>query len=330
VLAEALATAPNRTDVLVAAGELQQDFGQHEQALGYYRKAADLEPQQADHWLHMARAQVALSFLPAARESIARALELAPDSVDAVGFAVRLDMTEGKGPNALERALALRHRKPNDALAALLEGDVRTALGQHAEAARAYAESVSLHRSLPAVIRLSQARQLAGAGDPLSPLRDWLRDRPEDLAARGMYAIFLDQAGRADAAIAQYEQVLDGGRPDPVMSNNLAMLYLSKGDSRAEALARQAYRLAPTNGAIADTLGWILVKKGSKDEGLRLLREAVAQAPQEPEIGLHLAEALVGADQRAEARQLLEKLLEAHPEFAGRKRAQELLKSASG
>jgi putative PEP-CTERM system TPR-repeat lipoprotein len=330
VLTEALAAAPNRADVLIAAGELQQDFGQHEQALGYYRKATDLEPLQPEHWLHTARAQAALGFQPAARESVERALGLAPDSADAVAFAARLDLTDGKNAEALERTLALRRRQPRDAVAALLEGDVRSALGQHREAARAYGESVSMQRSLPAVIRLSQARQLAGTADALAPLRDWLGDKPDDIAARGMYGIFLDQAGRADDAIAQYERVLEVGRPDPVMSNNLAMLYLGKGDPRAEALARQAYQLAPTNGAIADTLGWILVKKGSKDEGLRLLREAVAQAPQEPEIQLHLAEALVGVGQRAEARQLLEKLLGANAEFDGRQRALELLKSAGG
>ncbi|MDZ7644748.1 MAG: tetratricopeptide repeat protein [Woeseiaceae bacterium] len=57
--------------------------------------------------------------------------------------------------------------------------------------------------------------------------------------------------------------------------NNLAWLYFTSGDSRAEALARRAYEAAPDNGSVADTLGWILVSNGSLDEGVDLLRRAV-------------------------------------------------------
>lgn len=330
VLAEALATAPNRPDLLIAAGALQQDFGHHEQALGYYRKAVELDPEQANHWLHLARAQAALNYLPAARESSDRALKLAPASVDVVALAVTLDVMDGKNDAALARVLELRRRLPRDADAALLEGDMRSTLGQYSEAARAFAESANLRRSLVAVIRQAQASQRAGLRNAGAPLRDWLRDHPDDLPARAMNAIFLEQEGRIDLAIAEYERVLAAGQPDAVMSNNLAMLYFQKGDPRAESMARQAYRLAPTNGAIADTLGWILVKKGSQDEGLRVLREAVAQAPEEPEIQLHLAEALANAGQAAEAREILQKLLAGKKEFAGRQRAQELMRKAGG
>ncbi len=114
------------------------------------------------------------------------------------------------------------------------------------------------------------------------------------------------------------------------MLNNLAWRYFEKGDPRAEALARDAHRQAPTNGAIADTLGWILVRKGAHDEGIRLLREAASLAPDEPEIQLHLAEALVTAGKSGEARQLLGKLLEGNREFAARNRAQDLLRKAGG
>jgi Flp pilus assembly protein TadD len=145
-----------------------------------------------------------------------------------------------------------------------------------------------------------------------------------------MLAILQDQAGRDDQAIQEYERVLASGQPDAVMSNNLAVLYQKKGDPRAESMARQAYRLAPTNAAIADTLGWILHSKGARDEGIRLLREAAALAPQEPEIQLHLAEALLAAGHASEARTILAKLMDGSTDFVGRSRAQELLRKAGG
>lgn len=330
VLAEAIAAAPNRSDALAAAGRLQSDFGQHEQALGYFRKAADLEPQVAAHWVNLARAQGALDYGPAARESLERALKLEPDSVDVVAFAAKLDIAQKRGEQGLARVVELRRRLPRDAGAALLEGDTRSSLGQYAQAASAYAESRRLQPSAAAAVREAQARQLAGQADADAPLREWLRQHPDDLPARAMHAVVLDQGGQADLAIKEYERFLATGQRDPVMLNNLAWRYFEKGDPRAEALARDARRLAPTNGAIADTLGWILVRKGAHDEGIRLLREAASLAPDEPEIQLHLAEALVTAGEAVEARQLLGKLLEGKREFAARDRAQELLRKAGG
>jgi tetratricopeptide (TPR) repeat protein len=278
----------------------------------------------------MARAQGALDYGPAARESVGRALALEPQNVDAVGLSVMFDVADGRREAALARVLELRRRLPQDSAAALLEGDLRSTLGQHAEAAAAFAQSARLKPSLAATVRLAQSRQLAGQRDAIAPLRDWLKTRPGDLPARAMMAILLDQSGQVEPAMREYERVLASGEPDAVMSNNLAVLYQKMGDGRAEALARQAYRLAPTNAAIADTLGWILHSKGAREEGIRLLREAAGLAPQEPEIQLHLAEALLDAGQAGEARAILARLVDGGSEFAGRPRAQELLRRAGG
>jgi tetratricopeptide (TPR) repeat protein len=126
----------------------------------------DLEPEEAGHWLRLARAQAALGYQPAARESADRALALAPQSVDVVALAVTLDVMEGKNDAALARALTLRRQQPQDANAALLEGDIRSTLGQHAEAARAFGDSVRLKRSLAGIIRQAQASHREPAERP--------------------------------------------------------------------------------------------------------------------------------------------------------------------
>ncbi len=330
VLGEVLAAAPDRADVLAAVGHLQLDFGAYEQALGHFRKAADLEPGRAEHWLNMARAQAALDYGPAARESVDKALALEPDSVAAVSFAVLMDLRDGRKDAALDRALDLRKRVPRDAGAAMLEGDVRSSLGQHALAAGAYAEAARLQPQLAAVVRLARSRMRAGLRDADAPLRDWLKEHPDDLQGRSVLAAMLHEAGQVERAIVEYERLLDSGRPNAAIANNLAWLYFERGDARAEALARQAYALAPTSGAIADTLGWILVNKGSTEEGIKLLRAAAARSPGEPEIQLHLAEGLAKAGQADEARRVLTTLLAGDRPFNGRDRARQLLASLGG
>lgn len=330
VVTEALEAAPGRADVLAAAGALYLDFNQHDQALGYLRRAVDLEPERPDLWIAMARAQSAQGFAPAARESIERALRLDPDSVAAVGLAAMMDVREGKREAGLARAVALRKRRPQDAGAAMLQGDMHAALSQFSEAERAYAEAGRLRQGLPALVRQIQVRRQAGAADPIAPMRAWVQSHPDDLQARAMFGVFLQDIGEVEQARAQYEKVVASGRPDPVTANNLAVIYQERGDPRAEELARQAWRGAPKSGAIADTLGWILVGKGAHEEGVRLLREAAALAPQIPEIQLHLAEGLIKSGAPGEARGVLEKLLSGDRQFAGRARAQELMNNLGG
>ncbi|HSN70171.1 MAG TPA: tetratricopeptide repeat protein, partial [Steroidobacteraceae bacterium] len=84
--------------------------------------------------------------------------------------------------------------------------------------------------------------------------------------------------------------------------------------------------LAPENGAITDTLAWILVEKGDLRRGIDLLRKAADQAPNVPDIRYHLAAALARDGRAAEARSILAELLESERPFQSRPQAETLLK----
>ena len=98
--------------MLAAAGRLQQDFGDHEQALGYFRKAADLEPQVAAHWINLARAQ-------ANAEQVVASLAKAPLDAAGLGPVTVRVVTPASGTRdgerwdvsrSLEQVLAQRRR----------------------------------------------------------------------------------------------------------------------------------------------------------------------------------------------------------------------------
>jgi cellulose synthase operon protein C len=93
--------------------------------------------------------------------------------------------------------------------------------------------------------------------------------------------------------------------------NNLAWLYGERGDSRGETLARRALAGAPQSGPVADTLGWILLKSGNSEEGLKILKQAHDLDKKNPEIEYHLGAALLKAGQNDEARQALEQAIAA-------------------
>src|SRR5207237_10748132 len=73
--------------------------------------------------------------------------------------------------------------------------------------------------------------------------------------------------------------------PDSALGlNNLAYLYaehLNQLD-KAYQLAQKARELQPENGLVADTLGWILYKRGNYQQALALLQESVSKMPENP------------------------------------------------
>jgi len=119
-------------------------------------------------------------------------------------------------------------------------------------------------------------------------------------------AEYLSASGSADRAIAEYEAALKLSAGNPVLLNNLAVLYQQKGDPRALETAERAYSGAPNAPAIQDTYGWILVGAGQVDEGLKLLRSSAKALAGVPEAQYHLGAALARKGEAAEARRLLE------------------------
>ena len=81
----------------------------------------------------------------------------------------------------------------------------------------------------------------------------------------------------------------------------------------------------PDNGAIVDTLGWILVENGELVEGEELLRQAVEMENGRPDIRYHHAAALARLERTDEARTALEEILSGDLQFSSRTDAEKLL-----
>jgi len=70
-------------------------------------------------------------------------------------------------------------------------------------------------------------------------------------------------------------------------------------------LARKAHALDPDNGAVKDTLGWMLHLSGRHEEGAALLAEATAKLPRNAEIWRHWGEALAAEGKGEDAARVL-------------------------
>ena len=128
-------------------------------------------------------------------------------------------------------------------------------------------------------------------------LKQHIEKLPKDLAARMLLAerqISDDLSG----AMATYEVALQQNPNNYIASNNLAYLYLQKGDiTKAKVYGQKAVELKPNNPAALDTLAQIYVAEKDYKEALNLYERVITDTMQNEEIYLNYVEALFLAEE---------------------------------
>lgn len=317
---------PNHPVALATLGNIQLLSGDANSALSTYKKLAELAPQSVEARLALARAQFANKQPAAARASLLKARELAPESGAVRDALLQLDLSERKFDEALQTARQLQTDQPKSPLGYEREGDVRVAQGQSAQAVVPYEQALSRGQSSAGVIKLMRALHFSGNTRRVDEqLASWLKRYPQDRLVRAYAAEYYLVTGRNRNAIDQYEYLV---RLEPDRANylnNLANLYQSEHDKRAQTTAERALKLAPDSPGIQDTLGWILVEKGEVSAGLAYLKKAVSAAPRAASVRYHYAVALARSGDTRQAKKELQALLASQPRFAEAEAARKLL-----
>lgn len=192
-----------------------------------------------------------------------------------------------------------------------LAGDVAMARSQWQNAIAHYRNGLAKGGGVELAGGLYEAHRRAGnASQGRAAVEALTRERPRDLAIRLLLSQAQTDAGLQKDAQATLLTVLKmGGESAPVL-NNLANLQWQAKDPAALQTAERAFKLAPADPVVLDTLGWMLAQKGQTDAALKHLREARLRSPQNPEIRYHLAWVLAKTGRAAEARQELEAALQ--------------------
>jgi tetratricopeptide (TPR) repeat protein len=133
-------------------------------------------------------------------------------------------------------------------------------------------------------------------------------------------------AGHPAEAKALYEKVLTTRSDLPGAKNDLAWILASEGTDleRALSLAQEAQQAEPENAEIADTLGYVYLKKGLSDPALQQFKYAVELAAraandvqvERPEYHYHLGLALKALGRNDEAAVAFERALQLDAKFA--------------
>lgn len=319
------ALAPNEAASLDLLAQAATAAGKHALALESLQKLAALLPRSADIQLRIARSELVLQQKGPALVAAHKALALEPGRDEALLLASAL-MLDGRAfEDALKLAVAAQQQRPKAAIGFKLEGDALLEQGKPQQAVVQYERGFSLQPGGPLLISLHRALHAARQDEAAERrMAEWLAKHPDDQPTRLYYASYLLQHTEYGAARREYETLLARDPDNVVALNDLAwtLLQLKAGDPLRP--AERAYRLAPANPAVADTLAWIFAETGQPARAVPLLKKALDSAPSAADIRLHYAHALFRTGDKRGARSQCEQLL-ALQDFAHRAEVQGLL-----
>jgi tetratricopeptide (TPR) repeat protein len=286
--------------------------GAREEAEAHFVAALAQDPEQHTVRLTLTRLQIAMAKHAAAVATLAPLLVASPTELILLQL---VDLMDLGTPEARAQVEAVAHgievANAASPVPGLLRGRSLLQARDYPSAAAQFQSSMDKDGGRYAVMNYYVAQRATGNQEAAQDaLQQWVESNPDDQTTGFMLASAYLEQGQNDLARELYEKLVGTTELDsPLVLNNLAWLYGEIDDPRAVETARQAHQRAPDNGAITDTLGWLLVKAGQRDEGIQMLRLAVQQAPESADIRNHLAAALAEVDPQDSAQRQIDRVL---------------------
>src|SRR5262245_38922581 len=298
-----------------------------DQALAVYREMAELFPQDRQPPFLIGSILLGQGKQPEARKAFEKSVEISPDYLPAIEKLVDLDIVEKQFTAAMER-VQKQIDKDTTAQALAIRSKIYLAQGDFTHAEADLLKAIDLDPKLDSGYTLL-AQLYANSKDAEEAITKLvaLTEKKKNVSSLMLLGMINDRLKRFHASRDAYEMLLTvDGNFVPAL-NNLAVLYseqLGRPDAAYD-LAKKAREIAPDEPHVADTLGWILFKKGDYGNALRLLQESVGKLADHPEVQYHVGMAHYMLGEEEPAHFALRKAADASADFSGKDEARQRL-----
>jgi tetratricopeptide (TPR) repeat protein len=221
----------------------------------------------------------------AAREALERGSALYPNALPFTTALTNLELREGKRDEAVARVRAIATQWPDSPETQKLLVQTLVAAGQRDEAAKLVEQ---VQERWPAYVGVAElylaVMTRAGRGEEAFQALSRKQDSGE-LSAHGrvVLARLHSARGEDEKAIELLRSALREVSDLPAASNNLAFLLAKRGEDLQEAteLAQEARASRPDSSEIADTLGYVYMRRSLAEAALVQFDAALELAPAE-------------------------------------------------
>jgi protein O-GlcNAc transferase len=277
-----LQSEPNHVDAAHLLGVVAHQSGEHSVAVDYIERAIALNDRVAAFHNNLGGAYFALRRIPEAIKSYRRALELAPDYVEALSNLGNVLRDDGK----LEEAVAY-HRRALELKPDYVEGHnnlgvALAQLGKPEEAVACYRKAIELNPDY-AEAHNNYANSQKDQGkleEAIVGLRRAVELQANYASAHNNLGAALNDQGKWEEAVKCYRRALELNPDYPEAHNNLGVTLMERGNLK-EAIPcyRQALELRPEYAEANNNLGNVLKDHGMLDEAIGLYRRALEIKP---------------------------------------------------
>ena len=320
-------------------------------AIAFLEDFLQRNPSAREAELLLARALVGERRYADAKQHFNRLLEVYPNSPDVV-YAIAILALQQDDKALAETHLKhfVTLRGPDKSTAYYYLGQLAEDGRRNGEALTHYAQVVSGENYLSAQIRrarlLAQQGQLDQARDVLrnaktegaeqgvqllvaeaSLLREAKRvqeafdllesrlaEQPEQPDLIYETALLAERLNNVELMDARLRRLIELRPDNPQAYNALGYAYADRNERLAEArqLIEKALALAPDDGFILDSMGWVLYRQGDLAGALTYLERSYAKR-EDPEVAAHLGEVLWALGRQDDASRVLQAAQKAHP-----------------
>ena len=360
-VARAVELDPSLLEARRALAALHASLGEHEYAVEQGRIFLRAEPDNVEGRLLVAqslaklgRTHEALSEIPEGEDSaemsfakgrllfaegefdeahaaLLRANEQSPRHPEILRLLLNVEARLGRLDDAGARLDAAAAADPENAEFAQLRGSYALRKGDNKTAEQMFERAIALDpKNLTAYEQLARLYQDAGRlQETMATYETAIAKRPDSARFHHFLAALYEADGRKSEAMAGYEKAIELDDNMAQSKNNLAYLLAESdgGDlDRALDLAQEAKAMLPDSPNTADTLGWVLYRRGIPSAAVGYLREAIAgMEAGSSEIAMvrhHLALAYEANNQKDMAIEALELSLSELEAYQGKIRAE--------
>src|SRR5215813_157841 len=313
---------------LLATAYLAQQ--KNDQALAVYQKMTELFPHDPRPSFLIGSVLLGQGKQADARKAFEKSNEISPDYLPAVERLVDLDLADKQYPAAIDRVQKVIDKDPKLAQPWALKAKIYLAQRDFAHAEPDLLKAIDLNPKLEPAYQLLAQLYVASnrQEEAIAKLTAFVENNKSAQAVPALMQIGMinEQTKHFDAARDAYEKLLAIAPNFAPVLNNLAILYSDRFGQldKAYDLATKA-KEAAKEPHIADTLGWILFKRGDYNGALPLLQDSAAKLPALPEIQFHLGMTYYMLGEEGRARDALQKAVDEPADFPAKDQARRRL-----
>jgi len=194
----------------------------------------------------------------------------------------------GRTEEAMHDLQRIEHDYPDSPLPAMRQGDILRGKQRFTDAIAAYDRAIARIRT----------------------------PRPTDWLAFYDRGICYERARQWSKAEADFRHALDLAPDQPFVLNYLGYSWADMGQNLTQAreMIEKAVQRRPNDGAIIDSLGWVMLRQGEVAEAVKTLERAVELTPEDASVNGHLGDAYWAAGRKLEATYQWRRALTFNPE----------------